>query len=261
MLFLILLHIFVKEIKLMNQIGCKIIHLTSVDSTSNYVANLQKEGVLAHGTAIIADEQTQGRGQRGTVWNTSPGLNLTMSFYVEHSDLLIENQTSIHHWVAVSVVEFLRKLGVDTSIKWPNDILAGSGKMAGILIENALAGKFIKSSIIGIGLNVNQTDFGDVNGTSIKLETGNNFPIEEIAQKLLQELDQQYSRLTYKAFKVLKAEYLKNLWGMNQEVRFIRNNQLEKGTILGVNDGGLLEIQTQHGIEYFDLKEVKFMLD
>ncbi|MEZ4890112.1 MAG: hypothetical protein R2779_06000 [Crocinitomicaceae bacterium] len=85
-----------------------------MDSTSNYVANLQKEGLLAHGTVIIADEQTQGRGQRGTVKH-HPGLNLTMSFYVEYTDLSIENQTSIHHWVAISVVEFLRKLGVETA--------------------------------------------------------------------------------------------------------------------------------------------------
>ncbi|MCO5260433.1 MAG: biotin--[acetyl-CoA-carboxylase] ligase [Crocinitomicaceae bacterium] len=245
----------------MNPIGHKIIHLDSIDSTSNYVANLQKQGNLTHGTAIIADEQTEGRGQRGTVWSTVPGLNLTLSFYVEFDDLLVENQTSIHHWVALSAIRFLDKIGVKSCIKWPNDILTKNGKMAGILIENTLGGKNVKSSIIGIGLNVNQIDMQGLNATSIKLETGNNFLLLELAQMLFNELNILFEILQFKRYQTLKDDYLANLWGMHKEVRFIRNNITETGVITGINQLGSLEMKTNNGVEYFNLKEIKFIID
>lgn len=246
----------------MTRIGHKIISLDLVDSTNNYVANLVKQGSIAHGTVILADEQTNGRGQRGTIWQTQPGMNLIFSLYVEFDSLKIENQSSIHHWVSLSVIQVLKKIGLTAKIKWPNDILTENGKISGILIENSIDNQIVKSSIIGIGLNVNQVEFTEnVKATSLKLETGTYFNVKEFAFMLMNELDNKFSKLSIKDYVILKTEYLENLWGMNEKVNFIRNNSLENGVILGTNDSGLLKVQTVNGIELFDLKEVKFIVE
>lgn len=245
----------------MNQIGHKIIHLDSTDSTSNYIANLVKCNKLAHGTAIIADEQTKGRGQRGTEWTSQAGMNLMMSVYVEHDSLAIGNQASIHNWVAVSVWNIVDKMGIKSLIKWPNDILTDSGKLSGILIENSIFGKQVKSSIVGIGLNVNQTDFSSIRATSIYLETGKTFLIEEIAISLLNELNTQFTQLQNQNFETLKASYHSKMWGMNRQVEFLRDGKKEVGTITGTNQIGAIEVQTMNGVEYFDLKQVEFVIE
>ncbi len=246
----------------MTRIGHKIISLDLVDSTNNYVANLVKQGSIVHGTVILADEQTNGRGQRGTIWQTQPGMNLIFSLYVEFDALAIENQSSIHHWVSLSVIQVLKKIGLTAKIKWPNDILTENGKIAGVLIENLIENQIVKSSIIGIGLNVNQVEFAEnVNATSLKLEMGTYFNVKEFAFMLVNELDNKFPKLSIKDYVILKTEYLENLWGMNEKVNFIRNNSLENGVILGTNDSGLLKVQTVNGVELFDLKEVKFIVD
>lgn len=245
----------------MNQIGHKIIHLDSIDSTNNYVANFVKHNKLAHGTAIIADEQTKGRGQRGAEWVSQSGMNLMMSVYVEYDSLAIINQVSIHNWVAVSIWNVMNRMGIKSLIKWPNDILTESGKLAGILIENSLIGKQVKSSIIGIGLNVNQTDFLNLRATSIYLETGNRYKIDEIVIMLLSELNTQFIQLQNQNYETLKTTYLSKLWGMNRQVEFFRNGKKEVGTITGTNQIGAIEVQTIHGVEYFDLKQVEFVIE
>lgn len=244
----------------MNQIGHKIIHLDVVDSTNNYIANLVKEGKISHGTVIMADEQTNGRGQRGTIWQTQPGMNLIFSLFVEYSDFSIDQQSSIHHWVALSLWQALKKTGIHTVIKWPNDILTDNGKLAGILIENTLSDKGVKSSTIGIGLNVNQIDFQGVKATSVKLETGGAVNVKEIAYTLINDLNQQFGRLIGPDRSLLKTEYEEKLWGINREVSFQRDEIIETGMILGTDQTGKLEVQTGRGVEYFDLKEVKFVV-
>lgn len=244
----------------MNQIGHKIIHLNVVDSTNNYTANLARERNITHGTVILADEQTNGRGQRGTIWQTQPGMNLIFSLYVEHPDLPVEKQSSIHHWVALSLWTVLKKLDIDAAIKWPNDVLTRDGKIAGILIENVLSVNQVKHSVIGIGLNVNQGVFQEVKGTSIKLETGRICEVKEIAFMLIDELNTQWGRLLRNDLTALKEEYLQKLWGMNKEVSFLRNGIEEKGIIRGTSELGLLEVETVNGTECFDLKEVKFVV-
>jgi BirA family biotin operon repressor/biotin-[acetyl-CoA-carboxylase] ligase len=188
-------------------------------------------------------------------------LNLIFSLFVEFSDLPVERQSAIHHWVALSLCDLLKKIGVSPSIKWPNDILTSNGKIAGILIENSLSSDSVKHSIIGIGLNVNQTEFGDLKATSIKLEIGNFSNVTEIAFMLINELNLRFEQLKKGNFDVLKHEYHERLWGMNQEVFFVRNGVEEKGVILGTDELGKLELQTQKGVEQFDLKEVKFLID
>ena len=135
------------------------VHLSRVDSTNNYAANLIKSGKAKSGTVILADEQTNGRGQRDAVWQSDPGLNLQFSAIWLPESFFIKDQRYLNFAVSIAIQQFLSKKGVEPQIKWPNDILVGEKKISGVLIENQLQGQRINACIIGIGLNVNQTEF------------------------------------------------------------------------------------------------------
>lgn len=144
-----------------------IIWLESVDSTNEearrHISDIDNLSVLS------ALEQTAGRGQRGNTWTSKAGENLMFSIVLMLSSdasgrvhLEARNQFALNEIASLSVIDFLRVHGIQARIKWPNDIYVGSRKICGILIENSLHGKHVSSSIIGIGLNINQRNF-DVN--------------------------------------------------------------------------------------------------
>lgn len=244
----------------MNKIGHKIIHLDCVDSTNNYIANLVKEDKIEHGTVILADVQTNGRGQRGTIWQTQPHQNLIFSVYVQFSSFSAQNQSAINHWVSLSVCDLLEKIGINSSIKWPNDILTNNGKIAGILIETSLANNSIKYGIIGVGLNVNQIDFSGFKATSIQLEKGESYRVKEVAGFLMNALNNRFAMLENEDFETLRLAYHSKMWKINQEVLFLRNGQEEKGTIIGTDNNGLLVMNINGEKAFFDLKEIQFIV-
>ena len=136
----------------------------SVDSTNEEARRRISE--IDNLSVLSALEQTAGRGQRGNKWTSNAGENLMFSvvlkFSPEYSGLDARDQFVLNEIAALSVVDFLRSHGIHAQIKWPNDIYVGSRKICGILIENSLRGNRLSSSIIGIGLNINQRNF-DVN--------------------------------------------------------------------------------------------------
>ena len=245
----------------MKQIGNKIIHLDVVDSTNNFTANLLKSGELVHGTVILADEQTAGKGQRGSTWLSEGGSNVIMSVFVEHDNLTVENQDAINHWVSLSILSLLKKYNISAQVKWPNDILVDGKKISGVLIENQLSNAILRSSIIGIGLNVNQHDFGDLPATSIRMNTGQFHLVKEIAFQLISALNESKGSLNNENRTELKERYHQNLWKIGERVQFFENDELISGTLIGTNAQGLLQINVNGEIRIFDLKQIKFVLD
>ena len=143
----------------------------TVDSTNNETS--RHISCLDNLSVVSALSQSSGRGQRGNVWLSEPGENLTFSIVhkYEKYELAAKNQIVVSAIAALSVVALLSEYGIDAEIKWPNDIYVGEKKICGILIEHTVAGDYISHSIVGIGLNVNQCNF-DVslpNPTSIAL--------------------------------------------------------------------------------------------
>ena len=116
--------------------------------------------------------QTAGRGQGTNSWESAPGENLTFSVVLKKLDILPNQQIAISQITSLSIVEFLEHHGIEARIKLPNDIYVGAKKICGILIENSIRSNRIVWSIIGIGINVNQTIFPSSlpNPTSILLE-------------------------------------------------------------------------------------------
>lgn len=151
----------------------KVTWLDSVDSTNSEA--LRRLGALPSGTVLAAREQTAGRGQRGNTWFSEPGKNLTFSVVMKFPAgfLAAANAFALNCLCSVSVVDFLACYGVNAAVKWPNDIYVSGRKICGMLLENGLSEGFVSHSVMGIGINVLQTEFPNLaNATSLALALG-----------------------------------------------------------------------------------------
>lgn len=247
----------------MNQrliIGNKLIRLPSIDSTNIYLKDLihlnKKE---PEGVVIVADNQLNGIGQRGSKWESEKGENLTFSVLL-NTNLSVDNQFDISKFISIAIIEFLHHLKITAKIKWPNDIYVDNDKIGGILIENTIRDSKVVNSIVGIGLNINQTEFNKnlLNPSSLKLKTNTTFLLEETLEQVLNFIDSHY--LKFKASNLDVSElYLKYLYRYNQLVNFEINGEITSATIIGVNNIGKLELKLNNKVECFDLKELKFL--
>ena len=151
----------------------------------------------------------------------------------------------------------------DIKIKWPNDILVNKKKIAGILIENQFNGNNLASSVIGVGLNVNQTEFGELalTATSLNQELHQEFDIETILNTLCSKLEKWYLKLKANQYNDINLAYIDKLYGLHQTLSFIDVNNTEfEGTIVGVAIDGKLILKTNGETILFDLKQLKFKL-
>lgn len=180
-----------------------------------------------------------------------------MSVYFEPANLSVEYQFYLSKFVALTLLDFLTSKGLSAKIKWPNDIYVNGKKIAGVLIENQLSGSNVKSSIIGIGCNVNQTDFGEINATSLKLECSNFVPVDEVLFGFIQRFNKNEGLLTN--FKLIDSIYHSNLLGLNEERLFLVNGNRVYGTIKSVSQEGKLNVVINDNLNSYDLKEITFV--
>lgn len=240
-------------------IGRKIIFKEYVDSTNNYAAKLLHAGELLDGTVIMSGEQTAGRGQRSTVWAAEPYKNLIFTCFLRYDNLSVANHQSITHFVSIALVDLLCFFGITASIKWPNDLVVGNQKIAGILIENQLESRHIKSSIIGVGLNVNQTEFHALNATSMSLQKAEFFSMESVYLKFIDCLQNRFNQLQNQDLAGLKTDYLAQLWLKDIVSYFEDKNGVFEGVIRGTDENGNLIVDRKSGQQLYDLKEITFL--
>ena len=203
-------------------IGKKVIYLPTCHSTNDIAAEIVHAGLFEEGTVVITDNQVKGRGQRGTVWNANAGENLTFSVVLAPVFLPIQEQFLISQITALAIRGYLGSYVADTQVKWPNDIYMNNRKSCGVLIENSIQGARISTSIVGIGVNINQSVFGNGHATSLLRETGQSFSLAEEFHKLLKFLDAYYVRLRSGAQNdAIRNEYLNHLYGYHQDVKFL----------------------------------------
>lgn len=241
-------------------IGKKIIHIESCESTNNYIANLISDGNIDFGTVILAEEQTKGKGQRGSEWFSKSGENMVFSLYLDSANLSVKKQFILTQFVSVSIVKSLLKFGLNAVIKWPNDIYVNEKKIAGVLIENQLSGLMLSGSIVGIGLNVNQTEFGNLNATSLKLEKGIFTAISEVVFSLINEMNSIWEMILRSDFKLLNEMYRENLWLLGKPSFFKDINGDFEGIIRGTEENGMLQLEKNGKIVNYDLKEISFLI-
>ena len=237
----------------------KHIKLDSVDSTNNYTLRMKGALLFKEGLVVTANFQTGGNGQRGNSWGSSVDDNLLISVVVE-PNISAKDQFLLSKCVALALYDLLTLYTDDVNIKWPNDILVGKQKIAGILIQNILKGNKITHSVIGVGLNVNQTKFKAYSpqATSLKLLLNKTFDISEIQEELLKCLAGRIQQLRSGVDQ--KKEYLSILFLNNKVATFESEDQQFMGIIKGISKSGKLHIQLENdSITTFENQEVKFL--
>ncbi len=238
-----------------------IIKLPETQSTNIFLNDLSKKQNLESGTVVIADIQTNGKGQYNNYWESEPYKNLTFSIFYNDLNLEIDKQFYISIAVSLGIIDFLKNLNINAKIKWPNDIYINNNKICGILIENNIIKNKIQSTIIGIGLNVNQTKFLNTtkNPTSLKLIVNQDFNINELLNKLIDKINKKHNELLNRNFINLKENYLNNLYLFNKIHTFTINNKKITAKIIDIEENGRLIIKDNNNIisKYF-FKEIIF---
>jgi BirA family biotin operon repressor/biotin-[acetyl-CoA-carboxylase] ligase len=242
-------------------LGKPLIHLQTVDSTNNYALALARQPDTAGGTVILADFQTDGRGQGKNRWQSEAGLNLLFSIILRPVTVPAYRQFYLSMAVATGITASLKRLGIPAQVKWPNDILVHGKKIAGILIENTIMGPNLYTSVIGIGLNVNQTGFpADLPAaTSLRLETGREHLPVEILKPVLEGIEAGLSLLYADQYGRIKADYLNSLWMLNRETTMKDATATFRGRIADVAETGALIVRGPDGkIREYGFREVSF---
>lgn len=255
--------------------NCNIIRFDEIDSTNSRLHACRR--FLLSGTVFSASFQSAGKGQKGNRWDGERGENLTFSILYKPNCISAEAQFIISVAASLAVTDYLGEAGIEASVKWPNDIYVGDRKICGMLIENSVSGAQISSSIIGIGLNLNQKLFGkDIpNPTSAALLTGKRYNPDEELEKLLEKIFLRlsqaedgcdilsaYAALLYR--RGVECEWLDcrnapqtRLTASNREVSA---GERISGKITGVNKSGLLQLKLKSGqVALFSFKEIRYL--
>lgn len=246
-------------------LGKNLLILPECPSTNTLAAELSQAGQAPEGTVVITNHQTAGRGQRGNTWQSGKGLNLTLSVVLLPTFLSAIRQFQLNKAVALAVRDVVSKYTDEAvCVKWPNDIMIGDKKVCGILIENQLTGDKLGRSIVGIGLNVNQTDFESALASSVSLHSGKSIDLPVMFEELLQSLEWRYLQVRSqesgaRSQETLDDDYLRVLYRIHESHRYVVDSEEMKGIIRNVDQNGRLIVEFDNRPRSFDLKEIKFV--
>ena len=240
--------------------GSHVIQIDRVSSTNNYAAKLLNQTKIPFGAVIMAQFQDDGRGQRGAVWQSKSGENLLFSAILDGSLMKECPPFYLSKCVAVSIKDTLSYfLKHKIHLKWPNDVLVQRRKIAGVLIESQWKGNNIFSSIIGVGLNVNQTHFEyGFDATSMKLLSANDYDLKEVLQVLCTKLNFNFNRLLSKEYSDLQQDYLSSLYKYNEITHFKIGDKLEEVVLKDVDENGMVCLEMSGGkIQEYDFSQAR----
>ncbi|MGB2115980.1 MAG: biotin--[acetyl-CoA-carboxylase] ligase [Flavobacteriaceae bacterium] len=243
----------------------KLIKLDAIDSTNTFLKNLAVNVELDDFTVVSAKHQLSGKGQMGSEWVSEADKNLMFSVYKRFERLTIENQFCISMIVSLSIHEVLSALKLSKiKIKWPNDILSCDKKVGGVLIENKLKDKQIESSIIGIGLNVNQTVFRNLNqASSLYVNYKRKFDRDNLLKQIVNRLEINFKKYDFSSsdsINELHSNYEKLLFNLNLLKPYsLQDETIFDGVIKGVTETGELKIEVNGVNETFNIKEIRFL--
>lgn len=231
------------------------IKLDAISSTNDYLKNRLSDPQLPDRVTVVAEQQTAGRGQQGNIWVSEPGKNLTFSILIKNIPVSTIANAAMSMRVSLMVYDTLKHfLLPDLAVKWPNDILSGNKKLAGILIENIINEEKTCHLIIGVGINVNQTDFGELHlASSMKTICGKSFDKEEVLAVFLKTFKKYYDALPNADAAVITKSYHEKLFRIDKPSTFEgKDGRRFSGIIRGVDAAGrlLLEVEDKRIIAY-----------
>ncbi len=239
----------------------KVIKLDATPSTNSYLKEWALENPDASEVVLWTENQTQGRGQQGSSWTFNVGESLAFSVLKRFSFAEVSLLPKLQLGVAIAVFEALKSLGLhDVQLKWPNDILSDSKKLGGILIENRWQGSQQLVSVVGVGINVNQSEFPKLpHATSMFLQSGKSYAIMRVFDVVSSQVLSSLQSLESRSFEELKQRYEQLLFRKDVVSTFERPDKtLFQGTIKGVTKTGSLMVEDNHGtLCTFQHKEIK----
>jgi len=226
----------------------KVIKFESLDSTNNYVAKGLETGQYKANDVILAGFQTEGRGQRGNIWQSEFDKNLTFSFGFRSDFLNLDDQFIISKAISVAIAKYLEnKIDKQVILKWPNDVLIRNQKICGILLETKLVERK-RYMVVGIGLNLNQTSFNtDYAVTSMCLELGKALDVDSELSDLLNCIGTEIDLLKTGEIVKIEESYLSRLLGTNNYVLLKRNDVIFKGKIVDVKNNSEITVKKLDG--------------
>jgi BirA family transcriptional regulator, biotin operon repressor / biotin---[acetyl-CoA-carboxylase] ligase len=240
-----------------------IIKLNAIDSTNSYLKELTTKQTVENFTVVVAENQTNGRGQRGANWEVESAKNLTFSVLIKDILLNFEEVFNLNVVVAVSLFQAFSNLKIPSlAIKWANDILADKKKICGILIENQFKSNSEILSIIGIGINVNQENFSNLpQASSLKNISGSDWNKEEVLLTFLNQFQKNINLYKNEGATYFWEVYHENLFKKNVPMAFENaENTKFMGIIKQVLPNGLLQIELEDdSLQLFDIKEIKML--
>jgi BirA family biotin operon repressor/biotin-[acetyl-CoA-carboxylase] ligase len=235
-------------------------------STNDYLAELCKQGKAEEFHTVIAEKQTSGKGQRGNCWESEPGKNLTFSIVLYPTAIEANKQFHLSMLVSIAIIDTLTDYTDGFSIKWPNDIYWHDKKICGILIENELEGKYLSQSIIGIGLNVNQSVFlsSAPNPVSLFQIIGKEIDKDEVFSKIIHALLGGYKALEdnfIEASAYISHLYKKFLYRKDDFHLYQDKEGTFEARIHDVGHDGYLYLEdTGNNIRKYAFKEVTYII-
>ncbi len=237
-----------------------VVYVPECHSTSSLLLELSDKTNLPEGTVVITNHQTKGRGQRGNTWEAASGMNLTFSILLRPGFVSVPEQFIITQAISLALADYLRERGASpVKIKWPNDLLIGDKKVAGILIENAVAGTTIQQCVVGIGVNINQKVFDVRTATSLSLAVGQPFSLPDEWALLIEKVEQRYMQLKHSNKSTLQADYFQLLYQLGECAWFEVDAAPVSGTIQSVDANGRLLVAIGGETRSFGSKEIRFL--
>lgn len=244
-------------------IGQNIIYFNQVDSTNKFAFELNKQNLAENGTVVLAEYQTEGRGQFNREWISKPYQNLMFSIILKHVTKVPSSPFIVNKMLTLTMCQCIQDYlpGQEVHIKWPNDIFVNKRKICGILVENNYSGQQLNYSILGIGLNVNQ-DFSrhQLNATSLKNEAGHFKDRPEILKYILERIEANYLSLP-RAMHDIEDQYNQNLMGYNRIASFLIQDKSVEATVVACDREGRLVLNIQGENRAFLHGEVKQVID
>ena len=235
------------------------IKLDAIGSTNDFLKDLAKQHAIENFTIVTAESQTSGRGQRGAVWQSEPGKNLTMSLFLRFYDREAEQLFVLNVITGLVIAQVLKDLQIPAiTLKWPNDIMSGNKKVGGILIENNVKTATNFESVIGIGLNVNQVDFeGLPSAGSLYTQTLREHDKDQIAVQIAEALKSRVASMQENANQIWE-EYNANLFRKGQPTVFEdqSGNQFMGIISTASRDGRIGILLEDDSVKFFGIKDV-----
>jgi len=241
-------------------LGKDIHFLPDCHSTNDIALQALRQKEAYEGSIFITNHQTHGKGQRGNTWETKPGENLTFSLVLQPHFLDLSEQFLLNMAISNAIRQGMQEYIPQLHVKWPNDLVVpGAGKIGGILIENLVGSKGWEYAVVGIGLNINQREFSSPQATSLSIVTGSSYPLEELFKLLITHVEQAYLALKKGKRELLKQEYLRHLYLLNQWAQYRVGEQTLEGKIIGLSEMGNLLLELPSGQQQsFGIKEITF---